>query len=282
MRMLHEGTRIITVMLEDAERKIAMADQEIREGEHRHGDVQNELAHANRVATMGLLSASIAHEINEPIAAAVVNAQAALGWLKANPPDLGKVRVALDHIVEAGNRASDVMGRIRAFLKREPSRMGKVAINEAILEVMVLTRSEAARRGISVRADLAENLPPVHGDGVQLRQVILNLVMNAVEAMEATAEGIRNLAIATATKAPGSVLVSVCDSGPGLGAARQERYFEAFYTTKPNGLGVGLSICRSIIVAHGGRLWATENVPHGAIFQFSLPPYAAHARQSEH
>src|SRR5580658_7936302 len=179
MRTPHACTATITAVLDDAEKIPAMADERTSEGQRHRRDVPIELAHANRVATMGQLSASIAHEINQPIAAAVVNAQAALGWLKANPPDLGRVHLALDHILEAGSRASDVMARIRAFLKREPPRMGKVAINEAIVEVIALTRSEATNHGISVRADLTEGLPAVHGDGVQLRQVILNLVLNA-------------------------------------------------------------------------------------------------------
>jgi PAS domain S-box-containing protein len=231
-------------------------------------ETRMELAHVNRVTTMGQLTASIAHEVNQPITAVITNAQAALRWLER--PDVGEAQRALAQIVKDGNRASDVIGRIHAFMKRAPRRKDGLVINEAILEVIALTRGEVVKNGVSVQTQLAEDLPPVQGDRVQLQQVILNLIINAVEAMSGVSEGARELLISTGKAESDAVLVSVCDSGPGLAPASLERLFEAFYTTKPGGLGMGLSICRSIIEAHGGRLWATGNIPQGAIFQFTL------------
>ncbi len=224
-------------------------------------EMQTELAHANRVATMGQLTASIAHEVNQPIAAAVTNAHAALRWLSAPRPDLGEVRQALGRILANDNRAGEVIGRIRALIKKAPPRKDAVAINDAILEVVALTHSEAMKNGVSVRTQLADGLPPIEGDRVQLQQVILNLIVNAIEAMSGVHDGTRDLLITTSKTEPDAVLVAVRDSGPGLAPAALERLFDAFYTTKADGMGLGLSICRSIIEAHGGRLWATANPP---------------------
>jgi C4-dicarboxylate-specific signal transduction histidine kinase len=248
------------------------AEAEIRESERRYREVEMELVHANRVATMGQLSASIAHEVNQPIAAAVTNAYAALRWLDARPPDLEEVRQAIGRIVKDGNRAGDVIGRIRDIIRKAPSRKDTLKINEAILEVIALTRGEVVKNGVSVQTQLAEGLPLIQGDRVQLQQVILNLIINAVEAMSGASEGSRELLISTRISESDGVLVLVRDSGPGLAPAGLERIFEAFYTTKPGGLGMGLSVCRSIIEAHGGRLWANPNVPQGAVFQFTVPP----------
>ena len=247
------------------------AETEIRESERRYREVEVELAHANRVATMGQLSASIAHEVNQPIAAAVTNAYAALRWLGAQPPDVEEVRRALGRIVDNGKRAGDVIGRIRDLIRKAPPQKDGLEINEAIREVIALTRSEVVKYGVSVQTQLAQGLPLIQGDRVQLRQVILNLIINAVEAMSGAGEGSRELLISTRKAELDGVLVAVQDSGPGLAPASLEHLFEAFYTTKPGGLGMGLSICRSIIEAHRGRLWATANVPQGAVFQFTLP-----------
>jgi PAS domain S-box-containing protein len=249
------------------------AEAEVREGERRYRAVEMELAHANRVATMGQLSASIAHEVNQPIAAAITNAHSALRWLGARPPDLEEVRQALGRIVRDGNRAGDVIGRIRDLIRKAPPRKDGLEINEAILEVIALTRGEVVKNGVSVQTQLAEGLPLIQGDRVQLQQVILNLIVNAVEAMSGVGEGSRELLISTGKAESDGVLVAVRDSGPGLAPASLERLFGAFYTTKPGGLGMGLSICRSIIEAHGGRLWATANVPQGAVFQFTVPAH---------
>jgi PAS domain S-box-containing protein len=234
-------------------------------------EVQVALAHANRVGTMGQFTASIAHEVSQPIAASATNAHAALRWLSAQRPDLDEVRQALGRIVENGDRAGEVIGRIRALIKKAPPRKDCVAINEAILEVVALTHGEATKNGVSVRTQLADGLPPIEGDRVQLQQVILNLIINAMEAMSGTDKAPRELLISTGRAEPHGVLVAVRDSGPGLTPAALERLFEAFHTTKPDGLGLGLSICRSIIDSHGGRLWASANLPRGAIFQFVVP-----------
>jgi C4-dicarboxylate-specific signal transduction histidine kinase len=237
-------------------------------------NMQMELAHANRVATMGQLAASTAHEVKQPIGATVTNAQAALRLLACQPPDLEKVRQALAQIVQDGIRAGDILDGIRAFIKKAPARKERLDINAAIREVIELTRGEAVTNGVLVQRDLAGGgLPLIEGDRVQLQQVILNLIMNAVEAMSSVSGGAREMLISTRKSESGEVLVAVRDSGPGLATTTFDRLFEAFYTTKPGGLGMGLSICRSIIEAHGGRLWASANVPRGATFEFTLPAH---------
>ena len=253
------------------------AEEEIRESERRYNEVQMELVHANRVATIGQLSASIAHEVNQPIGATLNNASAALHWLSKEPADLEKARQALNRIFANGNRASEVIGRMRALFKKAPLRKEDVDINGAILEVMALTRGEVVKNGISVQSHLEEGLPLIQGDRVQLQQVIMNLIINAVEALSSVREGSRELVITTSKGEPDGVLVVVQDLGPGLTSAALERIFEAFYTTKPGGLGMGLSICRSIIEAHGGRLRATAAQPQGATFQFTLPAQSSHS-----
>ena len=247
------------------------AERKARESERRFHEAQMELAHANRVVTLGHLSASIAHEINQPIAAAANNASAALRWLGKRPPDLEKARQSLNRIVANSNRASEVIRRMRALLKKAPLRKEEVEINQVICEVVALTCGEASANEVSVQTQLAESVPLVHGDRVQLQQVILNLVMNAVEAMSSVQEGSRELTISSGETPGAGLLVVVQDSGPGLPVASLELVFDAFYTTKPGGLGIGLSISRSIIDSHGGRLWATPNIPKGTIFQFTLP-----------
>jgi PAS domain S-box-containing protein len=234
-------------------------------------DAQNKLAHANRVTTMGHLTASIAHEVNQPIAASVTNAQAALRWLDSQPPDLNEVRQALAHIVEDSNRAGDVLGRVRDLIKKRPPRQDRLEINGTIREVIDLTHGEAVKSGVSVQTELTDGLPVIQGDRVQLQQVMLNLIINAVEAMSGVEEGSRELLISSAKGEFGGILVAVRDSGPGLPPATLEHLFDAFYTTKSGGMGIGLSICRSIIEAHGGRVWATPNTPRGAVFQLNLP-----------
>jgi PAS domain S-box-containing protein len=265
------GTRSETVafVLDLTERK--RAETEARESERRYREALMELAHANRVATMGQLAASIAHEVNQPIAAAFTNAQAALRWLGTQPPDLEEVRQALGRIGKDTNRAGDVIGRVRDLIKKAPPPKDSLDINKTIRDVIVLTCGEAVKNGVSAQTQFAEGLPLIQGDRIQLQQVILNLIINAIEAMSRVGEGSRRLLISTEKDGQDGVLVAVQDSGPGLTPANHEQLFEAFYTTKPSGLGMGLSICRSIIEAHGGRLWATANVPRGAVFQFTVP-----------
>jgi len=259
----------VAFVIDLSERK--RAEAEAREVERRYREVQMELVHANRLATMGQLTASIAHEVNQPFTAAVINAQTALRWLRAQPPDLDETRQALDRIVKDGNRAGEVIGRIRGMIQKTPPRIESLDVNQAIREVIALTRGEAMKSRVSVAAQLAEDLPLSHADRIQLQQVILNLIVNAVEAMTRTTDGPRDLLISTEKAEPDGVLVTVRDTGPGLEPASMEHIFDAFYTTKPEGMGMGLSISRSIIEAHGGRLWAAANVSRGAVFQFTVP-----------
>jgi C4-dicarboxylate-specific signal transduction histidine kinase len=247
------------------------AEDRLRRSESYLAEAQLQLAHANRVATMGQLTSSIAHEVNQPIAAAVTYALAARRFLSADPPNFREVDDALSLIVKEGNRAAEVVERVRALVKKVPARKDAVAINDAILEVIALTRTEAANNSVSVRTQLAEGLPRVQGDRVQLQQVLLNLIINAIEAMRDVGEEERELLICTGNE-PDGVLVEVRDTGPGLSPESLSRLFEPFYTTKPEGMGMGLSICRSIIEAHGGRLWAIPCEPHGALFQVTIPP----------
>lgn len=244
---------------------------DVTEGERQYREEEMEIAHANRVATMAQLSASIAHEVSQPIAAVVLNAEAALRWLDGDPPNLEEVRSALARIVQDGNRAGDLVNGMRAFMRKAPAQDDGLEINAAIIEALSLVHGEVVKNHVSVRTELAENLPVIRGDRVQLQQVVLNLVINAVEAMSGAGDGPRELQIETAQAGPQSVLVAVRDSGPGVAAVHLKRIFEPFYTTKAGGLGMGLLICRSIVEAHGGRLWAAPNRERGAVFSFTLP-----------
>src|ERR1700730_5498195 len=218
------------------------------------------------------MAVSIAHEVNQPVAAIVTHAEAALRWLGAQPPDLEEARAALRGIMGDGKRAADVIRRIRTLIiKQVATRNDLLDINEAILDVIALTRSEVLRNGVSLRTLLAQDLPLVQGDRVQVQQVMLNLIVNAVQAMSAVSGRSRELLIGSGNNASTGVLVTVRDSGPGLNPESFDHVFDAFYTTKPGGMGMGLSISRSIVEAHGGQLWATANVPQGAVFQFTLP-----------
>jgi PAS domain S-box-containing protein len=258
----------VAFVVDLSERK--RAEQAVRDSERRYLEVEVALAHANRLATVGQLSTSIAHEVKQPVAAAVTNAHAALRWLGARPPQIEEARRAITRMVKNGNRAGEVIDRIRALVKKTDPRKDWLQINEAILEVIALIDGEVVKNGVSVRTQLAKVLPLVQGDRVQLQQVILNLIINSVEAMNGVGVGSRELLISTG-KVESNVFVAVRDSGPGFAPESVDRIFEAFYTTKPGGLGIGLSICNSIIEAHGGRLWASANEPRGATFQFTLP-----------
>jgi PAS domain S-box-containing protein len=251
---------------------------------------QAELAHVARVTTLGELTASIAHEINQPLAAVVTNANASLRWLGADLPNLTEAREAIRRIIRDGNRAGEIIGRIRALAKKAPPKKDWLDLNEAIGEVIAMAHSEVQRHRVLLQTDLANDLPLILGDKIQLQQVILNLLMNAIEAMSGVAQGPRELWVSSekVTEIHGEskqesyedraliesesthALISVRDSGPGLDPQRLNRLFDAFYTTKPQGLGMGLAISHSIIAAHGGRLWAKANAPRGALFQFTL------------
>ncbi|MEM5404848.1 MULTISPECIES: trifunctional serine/threonine-protein kinase/ATP-binding protein/sensor histidine kinase [Paraburkholderia] len=261
--MLGENsTEAIGFVLDLSELKRAEADAR---------QMQLELAHANRVTAIGQLAASISHEMKQPIAATTVNASTGLRCLGLDPPDVEEARRAFDRIVRDARRAGEVIKRIHGLVIKAPMSNEILQINEAIREVMALTSSEATRNGVSVRLRLAEDLPAIKGDRVQIQQVILNLIINAIDAMSAVDKGPRELTIDTAMSEPGVVLVAVRDSGPGIAPENIERLFEPFYTTKASGMGMGLPICHSIVETHGGRLWAGNHAGRGAIFQFTLP-----------
>ena len=247
---------------------------ELQRREAKARQQEMELAHANRVSALGHMSATIVHEMTQPIAAARMNALAALSFLDRQPPELGRTREALGSIVGNADRGREIIGRIRAFGKKAPPRREEFAINEAVLEVVAMTHFEAAKNQVSVRTQLSEGLPPVQGDRVQLQQVVFNLIINAVEAMRDSGEKAPQLLIKTGKGGPKEIHVSVKDSGPGITTDSIEQVFDPFYTTKSGGLGMGLSVCRSIIEAHQGRLWASAAEPKGAVFAFTVPVHA--------
>jgi PAS domain S-box-containing protein len=247
------------------------AEEKLRASEQRFLEAQMELAHVNRVTTTGQLAASIAHEVNQPLAAVVANAEASLRWLDRETPDLNAARRSVEWIIEDGNRASEVIRRVRALANKTSIEKLSLDINDVIREAIPLVQRELISHRVSLRTELATTLPMILGDRVQLQQVIINLVMNGMEAMQPATDRSRQLVIRSGQGETQRVLVSVTDCGVGISAENADRLFNAFFTTKSGGMGMGLSICRSIVEAHGGRLWATANVPHGATFQFSLP-----------
>ena len=231
---------------------------------------QSELAHVTRVMTMGELAASIAHEVNQPLAAIVANGSACLRWLIGDSPDLGEARESAQRIIRDGKRASDVISRIRGLVRKTALEKTPLDINQAVREVINLTQSEAVGKGVALRTELASELPFVPGDRVQLQQVILNLVMNGIEAMNTVTDRPREMLIRSSHYESDKVLVAVQDSGIGIDSQNLEKIFDTFYTTKSQGMGMGLAISRSIVENHGGRLWATANEGRGATFQFTL------------
>jgi C4-dicarboxylate-specific signal transduction histidine kinase len=259
----------VSFVLDLTERK--RAETEMRESERRYRALQMELAHANRVATMGQLSASIAHEINQPITAVIANANAGLRWLGAQQPNMDEVRQALWRIVRDGTRAGEVIGRIREHVKKMPPRRDLLDINEAIREVVALTQTETQRNAVRLQSRLVDDLPLVSADRVQLQQVMINLVVNAIEAMAGAGDGPRELTIVSGMDDANEVVVEVQDTGPGLDPQQLDRLFQSFFTTKPDGIGMGLAISRSIAEAHGGCLSAAPNNPRGAVFRLTLP-----------
>jgi signal transduction histidine kinase len=217
------------------------------------------------------LTATLAHEVLHPIATARNNARAGMRFLDLNPPNLGEVRDALDCVVRDADRAKDIVGRIRDHVKKTPPRIDCFDLNDAIAAVLAMARGAIENNKVSVSTHLMERSISVRGDRVQLQQVVLNLVLNAVEAMSSVGDGVRELSIGTELGKTNGILVAVGDSGPGVDPEHLDRVFKPFYTTKPSGMGMGLSICKSIIDVHGGRLWADANQPRGAIFRFTLP-----------
>jgi len=262
----------VSFVLDLTERK--RAEENLRESEQRYREAQMALAHANRVTTMGELTASIAHEVNQPLAGVVANAEACLRWLDRRTPDLDAVRRSVEWIIDDGNRASEVIRRIRALANKADVQKVPLDVNDVVREIIALVQRELISHRVSLQMKLAPTLPMILADRVQLQQVIINLVMNGIEAMQAVTDRPRELMVRSRRDEKQQVLVSVTDCGVGIPAENADRLFNAFFTTKSSGMGMGLSICRSIMEAHGGRLWATANVPHGATFQFALPANA--------
>src|SRR4030088_2238371 len=232
---------------------------------------QADLAHVTRVTTLGELTASIAHEVNQPLAAVIASAEACVRWLDRGTPDLDEARGAVESIINDGKRAGEVIERVRALAKKTDTEKRPLDINDLVTGVIALVRRELVSNGVSLRMELAHALPMVLGDRVQLQQVIINLVMNGIEAMQPITDRPRELMIRSHQDESDQVLVTVKDRGVGISVQNADQLFNAFFTTKSSGMGMGLSICRSIMEGHGGRLWATANVPHGATFQFTMP-----------
>jgi len=264
------GKRFHLALARDiSERKVV--EETLRSKDHALQMARTELARVSRLTTLGELTASIAHEVNQPLGAMVTNAAACSRWLAAKPPEMREARAALDNIVSDGKRAGEVIQRIRGLTKRQMPRMELLDVNRKIAEVVALAEHELTSQRIALRTELDRTLPQVAGDRVQLQQVLLNLILNAIEAMSSVQDRPRELAIVSRRSDGNAVMVEVRDSGPGLDARAAERVFEAFYTTKPEGIGIGLSISRSIVEAHGGRLWVNPNEPYGAVFRFTVP-----------
>ncbi len=264
--------------LEIAARKKAeteiSAEEAARQSERRYHEIRMEMAHANRVAVIGQMSASIAHEVNQPLSGILTNANAGSLMLAHDPPDVDGAREMIRRTIRDANRASAVIKRLHALFAKNDGPTEVMDLNDALRDVVALSLPELQRGQVILRSEVAGDLPLVIGDRVQLQQVILNLVLNAVEAMSGVANRPKELLIRTARTDSNGALLAVQDCGSGIDPANLERVFEAFYTTKPGGMGMGLSICRAIIEAHGGKLWASQVVPRGAVFQFTLPPTA--------
>jgi PAS domain S-box-containing protein len=251
--------------------KVARDITTSREAEAELQRVRTELARVARVTTLGELTAAIGHEVNQPLTGVISSGNACLRWLAGEPPNLEAARRSVERMIDDGNRAADVIRRIRDMVRKSPPRKDAFNINDTIMEVLALIRTELSRNDISSRAELSNDLPVVWGDRIQLQQVILNLVMNAIEAMSEVSVTQRKLLIASVKDGSNGVLVRIQDSGIGLDGESLDHLFEAFFTTKARGMGMGLAVSQTILQAHGGRLWATPNPSHGATFQFTLP-----------
>jgi len=243
----------------------------IRLAEHELHKTQTDLAHVMRVTSLGELTATIAHEVNQPLGAVLINAEACQTWLDHKQPNLTEVHAALERIVRDGTRAGEVIRRVRTLAKKADTKMAPLNLNEALSEALTLVQHELSSSRVTLRMEQASALPVIYADKVQLQQVILNLVINGIEAMQPITGRARELVVRSEQDGAGQVRVSVKDCGVGFSAEDAGQLFNTFFTTKSSGLGMGLSICRSIIEIHGGRIWAVLNVPHGATIQFTLP-----------
>jgi len=270
LRRARDDLRGTVQELQKSNQALQTESLERKHAEEARREAQAELARVSRVTTMGELTASLAHEVNQPIAAAVTNANTCLRWLTRDRPDVEEARAAAMRIVKDGTRAAEIVKRIRLLFKKSTPQRELVDVNEAVREIIVLLRSEATRYKITVRMELAEDLPRIMGDRVQLQQVLMNLIVNSIDAMKEV-DGTRELAVKSQRTKKEEVLVSVCDTGVGLPPQQADQIFNAFFTTKAHGTGMGLRISRSIVESHGGRLWAADNSPHGASFHFALP-----------
>jgi C4-dicarboxylate-specific signal transduction histidine kinase len=244
---------------------------ERKRAEDAYYETRAELARVTRLSTLGVLAASISHEVNQPLAAVVTNADACMMWLSSASPNLEEARAAVDSIAREGTRASDVVRRIRAMFTKSAAQRALVPMNDLVREVAALMQQEASRNQVALQTDLANDLPAVLGDRVQLQQVLVNLVQNAIESMSAITDRPRHIVLRSETHSPAEVLIAVRDSGIGIDPKNDRRIFDAFFTTKAQGMGMGLSICQSIVEGHGGRLWPSANSDHGATVQFTLP-----------
>jgi PAS domain S-box-containing protein len=265
----------VAFVLDLRERK--EAEENLRESERRYREAQAELAHVTRVTTLGELTASIAHEVNQPLAGVVANAEACLGWLERETPNLHEARRSVEWIIEDSNRAGEVIRRVRALATKTDAQKAPLDVNHAVSEAIVFVRRELLSHQVSLRMDLSRALPVVLADRTQLQQVIINLVINAIDAMQQVMDRPRELVIQSHQVEAHQVQVTVSDCGVGITAENANRLFNAFFTTKSSGMGMGLSICRSIVAAHGGRIWAEPNLPHGATFHFTLPSHQENA-----
>jgi C4-dicarboxylate-specific signal transduction histidine kinase len=260
-----------TAELQQSNRQLVAEMAERKRAEDAYYKAQAELARVIRMSAMGALAASISHDVNQPLAAVVTNADACMMWLSSDPPNIEEARAAVDAIAQQGTRASDVVRHIRAMFTKAAPERAPLQINDLIREVNVLMEGSALRNQVTVQTDLAPDLPATPGDRVQLQQVIVNLIQNGIEAMSDVSARPRNLLIRSLRNGSGEVLVAVRDSGVGIASADEKRIFDAFFTTKDNGMGMGLSICHSIVESHGGRLWASSNDDYGVTLQFTLP-----------
>jgi PAS domain S-box-containing protein len=265
----------VAFVLDLTERK--EAEENLRESERRYREAQAELAHVTRVTMLGELTASIAHEVNQPLTGVVANAEACLGWLDRETPNLDEARRSVEWVIEDGNRAGEVIRRVRALATKTHAQKAPLDINDVVGEAIPLLQRELLNHQVSLQMELASALPVVLADRVQLQQVIINLAINGIEAMQPVTNQPRELVIQSHQDEAHQVQVTVKDCGVGISAENADRLFNAFFTTKSSGMGMGLSICRSIIAAHGGRLWAAPNLPHGAIFHFTLPVHRENA-----
>lgn len=267
--VMREARDELEIRVQERTEELRQANETLRERSEVLQETQTELAHVTRVMTLGELTASIAHEVNQPLAAIVTNGNATLRWLAQ--PNLGEARQAVHRIIKDSYRASEVIARVRTLVRKAPPRHDWIDLNEIILEVFALAENEARRNRVALKQDLPDDLPRVLGDRVQLQQVILNLVMNGMESIVKHNDGLRELSVASSNHEANTVRVAVRDTGEGLDSTSLDRLFDAFFSTKPGGMGMGLAISRTIIESHGGRLWAAANSPQGAVFQFSLP-----------